>query len=253
MPDYGEIPLQNGIYENEVQRFAVNFVDRPGSIAFGDLNKDGVEDAATLLVVNSGGSGSFVYLSVVINQLGTQAMIAPLFLGDRVKINSIAIAQDQITVDMIAHGFDEPLCCPSKKVTRVYKVQPQLVQVAEKKASSMIDPAPLSSASVIGTIAYREKIALPPGAVVTVKLLDVSLQDAPAFVIAEQTMTTSGEQVPIPFRLNYDPAAIKATHTYAIEASIAIGRKRTFLTTTSYPVITQGHPSEIEVVLEKIN
>ncbi len=131
LPDRGEIPLQNGIYKNEVQRLTVNFVDRPGSIAFGDLNKDGVEDAATLLVVNSEGSGSFVYLSAVINQLGTQETIASLFLGDRIKINSIAIAQDQITVDMIAHGSDEPLCCPSKKVRRVYKVQPQLVQVGE--------------------------------------------------------------------------------------------------------------------------
>lgn len=34
--------------------------------------------------------------------------------------------------------------------------------------------------TITGTVAYRERIALPPNAVVTVTLEDVSLADAPS-------------------------------------------------------------------------
>jgi len=53
-------------------------------------------------------------------------------------------------------------------------------------------------AKVTGTVTYLQRIAPPPDAVVDVTLADVSLQDAPALTIAEQTLTEPG-QVPIPF------------------------------------------------------
>src|SRR5258708_34753519 len=43
---------------------------------------------------------------------------------------------------------------------------------------------------VTGTVTYRQRIALPRQAVVQVQLLDVSKADAPAIVIAEQTIET---------------------------------------------------------------
>ncbi len=43
-----------------------------------------------------------------------------------------------------------------------------------------------ATSKVTGSITYRERIALPPSAVVAVKLVDVSLADAPAVLIAEQ-------------------------------------------------------------------
>jgi len=49
-----------------------------------------------------------------------------------------------------------------------------------------------------GTVTYLQRIALPRDAVVHVLLANVSLQDAPALTIAEQTLTEPG-QVPIPF------------------------------------------------------
>src|SRR5438034_4426530 len=38
--------------------------------AFGDLNTDGAEDAAVLLVAQPGGSGTFTYLALVLNDKG---------------------------------------------------------------------------------------------------------------------------------------------------------------------------------------
>lgn len=49
--------------------------------------------------------------------------------------------------------------------------------------------------SITGSVAYRERIALPDNAVVTVYLQDVSLADAPATVIAKQNFITNGMQV----------------------------------------------------------
>src|SRR5882672_8263188 len=50
---------------------------------------------------------------------------------------------------------------------------------------------------IVGTVLYRERIALPPDAKVEVRLEDVSRADALADVIAKQTVETNGRQVPV--------------------------------------------------------
>jgi putative lipoprotein len=49
-----------------------------------------------------------------------------------------------------------------------------------------------NEAVVTGSVSYRERIALPPDAVVKVQLSDVSRQDAPAPLIAETTVQPEG-------------------------------------------------------------
>jgi|GEM_PF-1092099 len=107
--------------------------------------------------------------------------------------------------------------------------------------------------SVTGTVAYLERIALPPGSVIKIKLLDVSLQDAPAKEISSQTITTSGEQVPIAFELTFDPNQIESNHTYAVRSEIFVADQLSFTTTQIYPVITRGNPQNVNLVLQKIN
>jgi ABC-type transporter Mla MlaB component len=64
-------------------------------------------------------------------------------------------------------------------------------------------------ARVTGTVTYLQRIALPPGAVLEVKLLDVSRADAAAVTIAQQLIEPAGRQVPIAFELRYDPSRIE--------------------------------------------
>lgn len=71
-----------------------------------------------------------------------------------------------------------------------------------------------------GTVAYRERIALPANATITVTLNDVSLADAPAKVISQTEFQSAGKQVPIPFELTYDRAQIDPRHRYAVSAKI---------------------------------
>ncbi|WP_081454187.1 YbaY family lipoprotein [Vibrio furnissii] len=107
--------------------------------------------------------------------------------------------------------------------------------------SPMTQTTPAAMQTVSGTMAYRERIALPDNAVVTVTLQDVSLMDAPAKVIATQTFETKGKQVPFAFELAYDSAQIDARHTYSVSARIELNGKLRFITDTHYGVITDEH------------
>ena len=105
-------------------------------------------------------------------------------------------------------------------------------------------------ASVTGTVTYRQRIALPPEAVLTVRIEDVSKADAPAEVVGEQVIKTEGAQVPIPFAVPYDPSKIIENHRYSLRVRIEDGSGRLlFINDTNVPVITNGNPTEdIEVV-----
>lgn len=106
-----------------------------------------------------------------------------------------------------------------------------------------------TKANVTGTIAYLQRIALPPDAEVHVWLEDISLQDAPAGLIGEQTFATKGKQVPIPFKVEYDSKVIEESHSYSIRAEINIGGQQKFVTTQSYPVLTRGNPAQVDVIV----
>ncbi|PFG45901.1 putative lipoprotein [Vibrio sp. ES.051] len=108
-----------------------------------------------------------------------------------------------------------------------------------------------SMKTITGTVAYRERIALPPNAVVTVSLEDVSLADAPAKVLAKQTFETQGKQVPFSFELNYDSNEIKPNHRYSVRARIEVDSKLRFISDTHNAVITdqaQTHQLDIRLV-----
>lgn len=85
-----------------------------------------------------------------------------------------------------------------------------------------------------GTVWHRERIALPDDARVEVRLEDVSVADAPAAVLAEQSIETRGAQVPIPFELRYDRARIDPRGRYAVRASILSADGTLLFTSTEH-------------------
>lgn len=106
-----------------------------------------------------------------------------------------------------------------------------------------------SNAFVSGTITYRERIALTPDMTVVVQLRDVSLADAAAPLIASQTIRNPG-QVPISFRLPYDPDDIVSRNTYGISVRIEEpGGRLIFTNDTAHDVVTGGNPSRVDMVL----
>lgn len=100
-----------------------------------------------------------------------------------------------------------------------------------------------------GTVTYRERIALPPGAEVEVRLVDVSLADAPARTIAETTIAPEG-QVPVPYALEYESAEIVPGRTYALQARITADGRLLFVTKTHHAVFSGGADAT-EIVVER--
>ncbi|NUS22246.1 MAG: hypothetical protein HOQ25_21065 [Mesorhizobium sp.] len=89
--------------------------------------------------------------------------------------------------------------------------------------------------TIAGEVTYRERIALPPDAVLVVEVADASLDDAPAIVIAKRRIAPTG-QVPIKFEIGFDPKAIQRGRTYTLQARITVGERLMFITDTRHQI-----------------
>jgi len=122
LPLYGRtVTLTNGVYQ-EGSGAEIYSVSMTGAIAFGDLNGDGLEDAATILVENGGEPGQFESVVVMLNQSGVPAQAGVAQLGDRVQINSLAIQEGRVLLDMLVQGPNDAMCCPTQPVTQSYQL-----------------------------------------------------------------------------------------------------------------------------------
>ena len=72
------------------------------------------------------------------------------------------------------------------------------------------------NSSIGGTVTYRERLALTPGATLIVELWDVSYADSPAPLIARQTISGPG-QVPIKFKVEYNREDISSRNRYSTD------------------------------------
>ena len=100
-------------------------------------------------------------------------------------------------------------------------------------------------AAVSGNIVSQESVTLPEGATVQVQIQDVSLADAPAKVVGEQSIDGSGEHLPIAYEVAYDPAGIEDRNAYSMSVRIEDAEgKLIYISDTNTPVITRDNPTE---------
>jgi uncharacterized lipoprotein YbaY len=107
------------------------------------------------------------------------------------------------------------------------------------------------TATVRGEAMYRERIAVPPGTQLEVLLLDVSRADAPSETIGGVTLSDIG-QPPYPFEIAYRPDQIVSSHQYVVRARLMHEGRLLYTTDQAYPVITRGHPTEVQLVLKRV-
>jgi heat shock protein HslJ len=119
----GTVMLKNGEYREPAA---------PGSVAetvvrltdwraLGSMN--GREAAAIVLVTDPGGSGIFYDLALLMKGKDGWVNSDTVLLGDRVKVHSVSITNNEIIVTMTAHGPNDAMCCPTQEVTCRYLVQ----------------------------------------------------------------------------------------------------------------------------------
>jgi len=106
--------------------------------------------------------------------------------------------------------------------------------------------------TVNGTATYLQRIAMPPDAVLTVRVEDVSRADAPATLLAQTREPFGARQVPIPFSLQVPATAIDPRMRYAVRATITVGGELRFTTTRHHAVLTRGAPNQVDLVLDAV-
>ena len=171
-PASGKAKLVSGTYQERVPnssaQVSVSFSDL---LSLGDLNGDGIADAAVILTASTGGSGTFYYLYAVLNDKGTPKPSAPEHLGDRIKLKTLTIQGSEISANFLTQGPKDPMVNPTLDVTRKYKLQdgklvsttpvtPTLTR-APTKAAVVATPKPVLTATPAvfpkpkGSIAYH--------------------------------------------------------------------------------------------------
>jgi len=130
----GVAPLTDGQYEEAAAPGSATktSIQLSDMLAFGDLDADGVDDAAVVLISDPGGSGRFYDLVAVLDRNGNAFPVASAFLGDRIEISAVTIEDGQIVVDMLDRGPDEAMADePTQPVTRIFGIKVVLEEAVE--------------------------------------------------------------------------------------------------------------------------
>jgi putative lipoprotein len=131
-------------------------------------------------------------------------------------------------------------------MTRYY-----LLPVILAIASGCARLAPDGLMQVTGTATYKERMALPPNAVLEVTLEDVSKADAQAEVVGRARLEQPGNP-PFRFAIPLDPSRIDPGRRYAVRARILIDGRLQFITDRSYPVLGEAQRTEVALMLRRI-
>ena len=83
----------------------------------------GKETGAVVLVTSTGGTGTFYDLALLSKEAEGWVNTDTLFLGDRVKVHSVEVENNEIVIAMTTHGLDDAMCCPTIEVKKRFAVQ----------------------------------------------------------------------------------------------------------------------------------
>ena len=124
-PQIRIVKLTDGVFQQGSDPAGTDYVSvhMGKQVAFGDLNGDGVDDAAIIIGENYGGTGDFVSVVAMLNQGGQPVFTGSSGVDDRPAINSIDIRDGQILLDAVVHGPNDPGCCaaqPAKETFRLW-------------------------------------------------------------------------------------------------------------------------------------
>jgi hypothetical protein len=138
-------------------------------VAVGDLSHDGTDEAVALVSENYGGTGVFVFLVVYSQTDGTWRFETSNMVDDRPQLNAISIANGEIFLDVVIHGIDEPMCCPTLRTTRHYRFADTLLDLidyttftpAGEPRTIMIE-SPADGSEVFTSIPVQGGVAVAP-------------------------------------------------------------------------------------------
>jgi|GEM_PF-1225566 len=116
-----------------------------------------------------------------------------------------------------------------------------------RPSQKLPESPPIITVTVTGTVDCLQSLPLHANDVIEVQLLDFSSRSSAA-VIAYQKITSAGN-MPIPFKLTYDPARINPTHHYTVQARIMRNGEPAYCNTSPAFVVTHGYARNVRVLV----
>ncbi len=127
-----------------------------------------------------------------------------------------------------------------------------LLALAACQSPTTITPSPADAATssqpaaaIQGQALYLERIAPPPGATLSVQLVDNQLADTPAAVVAHADFTDL-KGPPFAFTLPYDPAKLRANGQYGLHAGLRDAQGKLWFVTDTRVAVTPGSAAPVE-------
>jgi|SRR5215207_4157997 len=138
-------------------------------VAVGDLDADGTDEIAALVSENYGGTGVFVFLAVYSKVNGAFTFQTSSGVDDRPQLNVLSIENNEIFLDAVIHGTDEPMCCPTLRTMRHYRwVDTQLDRIdyttftADGKPRTITIESPADGTEVFTSVSIKGNVAIAP-------------------------------------------------------------------------------------------
>jgi hypothetical protein len=132
------VQLSDGRYEDPIAGLTITLTDY---YALGDLNKDGVDDAAVILASTTPDDElPLLELAAVTNNEGTPAIGGLILLGRGVRINELSIVNGAILLDLARPQVGDEPCCPSRQVTTSYVSRRGLLVPLQTRAFGLLFP-----------------------------------------------------------------------------------------------------------------
>jgi hypothetical protein len=164
------VPLTDGNFEQGIPG-SDNYLSivMTDFIAIGDLNDDGMDEIAVLVSENYGGSGVFVFLAVYADVGGTMTFQTSAMVDDRPQLNALAIEDGDVFLEVVIHGTDEPMCCPTLRTTRHYRLVDNLLDMTDYttftpdgKPRTISIEAPANGSDVYSSVTLKGSVAIAP-------------------------------------------------------------------------------------------
>ena len=139
-------------------------------VATGDLNNDGINEFAALIAENYGGTGVFTFLTVFADVNGELIYQRAAMVDDRPGLNALAIENGEIFLDAVIHTLEDPLCCPTLRMTRRYRLvttnQLEMTEYTtftpDGRPRTITISTPASGTETYSSIQFRGTVAIAP-------------------------------------------------------------------------------------------
>lgn len=153
--DGTRVTLVNGkgeqvIAEESASMLQVQIFNEPTK---GDLDFDGDADAAVMLVVNSGGTGTFFYIAAAVDMQNTTNGTNAILLGDRIAPQTVEIRNGVIIANYADRAPGEPFALPPSVGTSKYLMlrNGMLVDIWPSAKRDLIEPITVHPGDVISS------------------------------------------------------------------------------------------------------